>query len=879
MDTKYNPKNIEEKWYDYWLNNNFFRSIPDKRTPYTILIPPPNVTGVLHMGHMLNNTIQDILIRRARLLGLNACWIPGTDHASIATEAKVLKKLKDEGIDKSMLSREEFLHHAWEWTDKHGGIILEQLKRLGVSCDWSRLKFTMDPDMSSSVTKVFIDLYNKGFIYRGYKMINWDPKAKTAISDEEVIYKEQDSNLYYIDYKIKNSKEVITIATTRPETILGDTAVCVHPEDVRYQHIIGKKVLVPLINREIPIVSDNYIDPEFGTGVLKVTPAHDINDYMIGEKYGLELISVIDESGLISSNGQLYVGEDRFVVRKKIINDIKNLQQLNRVEIIKNKVGFSERTDVVVEPRLSNQWFMKMDKMAKPALDNVLNGNINFYPSKIINSYKYWMENIRDWCLSRQLWWGHRIPVFYYGNSNFVVAENKKEALLIAQKESENKNLTLSDLKQDQDVLDTWFSSWLWPLSVLDGIRDPKNKDFQYYYPTNDLVTGPDILFFWVARMIMAGYELQNNLPFKNVYFTGIVRDHKRRKMSKSLGNSPDPIELIDKYGADGVRSAMLFTSPAGNDLLFDEMLCEQGRNFSNKIWNAFRLIKSWKDVKKEMSSVEKTTIDWFDSVFMLKLNHLDKLFKEFKISECLMLLYKLIWDDFCGSYLEIIKPIDKTISNKTYDKTIFFFNQLLICLHPFMPFITEEIWSHLNKDVTSISFSKWPTSNTELIDENILSDFIHLFEVVASIRKIRIDQKIPFKTSLEFFFEKKHNIKFQQILKKMCNLSSIQLIEEEETHQYFSFLVDVHKYYIPKSFSLDLRVEIKKVEDSIDYLTGFLFSIEKKINNQNFISNAPDQVIQMELKKQSDTKNKLASLKQQLKQFHQNLKEDDIRK
>ena len=879
MDTKYNPKNIEEKWYDYWLNNNFFRSIPDKRTPYTILIPPPNVTGVLHMGHMLNNTIQDILIRRARLLGLNACWIPGTDHASIATEAKVLKKLKDEGIDKSMLSREEFLHHAWEWTDKHGGIILEQLKRLGVSCDWSRLKFTMDPDMSSSVTKVFIDLYNKGFIYRGYKMINWDPKAKTAISDEEVIYKEQDSNLYYIDYKIKNSKEVITIATTRPETILGDTAVCVHPEDVRYQHIIGKKVLVPLINREIPIVSDNYIDPEFGTGVLKVTPAHDINDYMIGEKYGLELISVIDESGLISSNGQLYVGEDRFVVRKKIINDIKNLQQLNRVEIIKNKVGFSERTDVVVEPRLSNQWFMKMDKMAKPALDNVLNGNINFYPSKIINSYKYWMENIRDWCLSRQLWWGHRIPVFYYGNSNFVVAENKKEALLIAQKESENKNLTLSDLKQDQDVLDTWFSSWLWPLSVLDGIRDPKNKDFQYYYPTNDLVTGPDILFFWVARMIMAGYELQNNLPFKNVYFTGIVRDHKRRKMSKSLGNSPDPIELIDKYGADGVRSAMLFTSPAGNDLLFDEMLCEQGRNFSNKIWNAFRLIKSWKDVKKEMSSVEKTTIDWFDSVFMLKLNHLDKLFKEFKISECLMLLYKLIWDDFCGSYLEIIKPIDKTISNKTYDKTIFFFNQLLICLHPFMPFITEEIWSHLNKDITSISFSKWPTSNTELIDENILSDFIHLFEVVASIRKIRIDQKIPFKTSLEFFFEKKHNIKFQQILKKMCNLSSIQLIEEEETHQYFSFLVDVHKYYIPKSFSLDLRVEIKKVEDSIDYLTGFLFSIEKKINNQNFISNAPDQVIQMELKKQSDTKNKLASLKQQLKQFHQNLKEDDIRK
>ena len=612
MQSKYNPKNIESKWYQYWLNNHMFDSNPDSRMPYTILIPPPNVTGVLHMGHMLNNTIQDVLIRRARLLGFNACWVPGTDHASIATEAKVIKKLKKLGIKKEELSRDEFLLHAWEWTDKHGGIILEQLKRLGASCDWRRVKFTMDTDMSKSVIKSFIKLYNEGYIYRGQKMINWDPQAKTAISDEEVIYKEQDSDLYYIDYKFTNSNKKITIATTRPETILGDTAICVHPDDKRYQEFIGQKVLVPLIHREIPIISDEYIDPEFGTGALKVTPAHDINDYSIGEKNNLDIISVIDQDGLISKSGQLYVGEDRFVVRKKIIQDIELASQLNKVEAIKNKVGFSERTNVVIEPRLSTQWFMKMEKIAKPALNAVMNNDINFYPHNTKKTYNHWMSNIRDWCLSRQLWWGHRIPAYYYNESEYVVAETIQDALAIAIKKSGNHELVESDLQQDEDVLDTWFSSWLWPLSVFDGVENPDNQDFNYYYPTSDLVTAPDILFFWVARMIIAGYKFHNLPPFKNVYFTGVVRDQNRRKMSKSLGNSPDPIDLMDKYGADGVRTAMLFASPAGNDLLFDEHLCEQGRNFSNKIWNAFRLIDSWNIKKGVLSSTEECAISWF---------------------------------------------------------------------------------------------------------------------------------------------------------------------------------------------------------------------------------------------------------------------------
>ena len=871
MDSKYNPKDIELKWYSYWMENNFFHSEPNEQKPYTILIPPPNVTGVLHMGHMLNNTIQDVLIRRARLLGFNACWVPGTDHASIATEAKVMKKLKDDGVDKNNLSREQFLEHAWKWTEKHGGIILKQLKRLGVSCDWDRLKFTMDSDMSESVIKTFVRLYDKGLIYRGNKMVNWDPKAKTAISDEEVIYKEQNSDLYYIDYKIPDSVSVITVATTRPETILGDTAICVNPNDKRYKKIIGQKVVVPLINREIPIITDNYIDPEFGTGALKVTPAHDINDYLIGQKNNLEIISVIDEDGLIHKNGQLYIGEDRFIVRKKIIKDIDELGQLNKIDSIKNKVGFSERTDAVIEPRLSTQWFMKMEKLAQPALKGVVNKSINFYPKKTISTYKYWMENIRDWCLSRQLWWGHQIPVYYYNDTDYVVAENKLKALSIAQEKSNNYNLKLSDLIQDEDVLDTWFSSWLWPLSVFDGIRNPDNLDFKYYYATDDLVTGPDILFFWVARMIMAGYEFENAAPFKNVYFTGIVRDKKRRKMSKSLGNSPDPIKLIDTYGADGVRTAMLFASPAGNDLLFDESLCEQGRNFSNKIWNAFRLVDSWSVVDNDCTVIEKSAIRWFSHKLRLELKKLDKLFLEFRISDCLMTLYKLIWDDFCSSYLELIKPTDKSISSFTKDQTIEFFSTLLTCLHPFMPFVTEEIWQNLEEREKgqSISFAKWPEIDFESIDQNMLLEFDHLFKVVAGIRKIRKEKNIPFKQSLDLIYEASNSVPLSEVLKKMCNLNQVKLLSDNSDN-LFPFLVDIHKYYIPIVFKVDSETEIKNINEKITYLHGFLNSIDKKLGNESFVKNAPKKVIEIELKKKNDTVNKLKSLKEQLNSFNE---------
>ena len=869
MENKYNPKDIESKWYNYWIKHNFFHSKPNDQEPYTILIPPPNVTGILHMGHMLNNTIQDILVRRARLLGFNACWIPGTDHASIATEAKVIKKLKLEGIEKKDLSRDDFLKHAWSWTDKHGGIILEQLKRLGASCDWDRVKFTMDNDMSDSVTTSFVDLYNKGYIYRGKKMINWDPDAQTAVSDEEVIYKEQESQLYYVDYHLVNSSNVITIATTRPETILGDTAICVNPNDKRYSNLIGENAVVPLINREIPIISDDYIDIEFGTGALKVTPAHDVNDYLIGEKNNLAIISVIDKKGCMHPNAGLYIGEDRFVVREKIIQDIKLHGQLNKVESIKNKVGFSERTDAIIEPRLSSQWFMKMDDLASPALKNVVNNNINFYPKKFKNVYKHWMENIRDWCLSRQLWWGHRIPAFYYSEYDYVVASNKDEALILAKKKSGDNNMSLSDLKQDEDVLDTWFSSWLWPISVFDGIRRPNNPDFQYYYPTNDLVTGHDILFFWVARMIMAGYEFNNTLPFKNVYFTGMVRDQKRRKMSKSLGNSPDPIELIKKYGADGVRSGMLFSSPAGNDLLFDENLCEQGRNFSNKIWNAFRLINSWKSQDISSTTMNKEVILWFENKMSHDIEQINKFFLEFRISDALMVIYKLFWNEFCGSYLEIIKPLDKIIDIYTQEKTLYFFEKMLITLHPFMPFITEDIWQKMKprNDGDSISFTNWPNKLTNQIDEKRIDTFNHLFKVIAALRNIRKDKNIPFKEKISLFVDSEEVLFFKDILKKTCNLEKVDLFKNIKV-DLFPFLVDKNRYFIPLTFHVDPLIEIKRIEQEISYLNGFLKSINSKLSNDKFISNAPEKIILIEQKKKDDTIVKLASLKKQLNTF-----------
>ena len=870
METRYNPKNIESKWYDYWMKNNFFYSEPNNKKPYTILMPPPNVTGILHMGHMLNNTIQDVLIRRSRLLGFNACWVPGTDHASIATEAKVIKKLKNEGIEKSDLSREDFLKHAWAWTDKHGGIILQQLKRLGASCDWSRVKFTMDPDMSESVIDSFIDLYKKGYIYRGKKMINWDPEAQTAVSDEEVIHKEQESKLYYVDYHLVDSEAVITIATTRPETILGDTAICVHPTDKRYLSLIGKKAIVPLINREIPIISDEYIDAEFGTGALKVTPAHDINDYLIGEKNDLEIISVIDKNGCMHENARFYIGEDRFLVREKIIKDIESIGQLNKIEFIKNKVGFSERTDAVIEPRLSSQWFMKMDKLASPALNNVINNNINFYPKKFKNVYKHWMENIRDWCLSRQLWWGHRIPAFYYNESEYVIAKSIEEALMIARDKSGNKDLALSDLKQDEDVLDTWFSSWLWPMSVFDGIRNPDNSDFKYYYPTNDLVTGHDILFFWVARMIIAGYEFNNMPPFKHVYFTGMVRDQKRRKMSKSLGNSPDPIELINRYGADGVRSGMLFSSPAGNDLLFDETLCEQGRNFSNKIWNAFRLINSWESGNINQNIMSKEVVIWFENKLSEDIEKINKFFSEFRISDALMVIYKLFWNEFCAYYLEIIKPSDKVMDVSTKEKTLYFFEKLLILLHPFMPFITEDIWQNIipRKEGDSISFCQWPNALIPKIDYQKIAHFNHLFKVIASIRNIRKEKNISFKEKLSLFVENKEVLFLKDILQKTCNLDQVNFFEGQN-EDLFPFLVDKSRYFIPLTFDIDSSVEIKRIENEIIYLNGFLASINQKLSNDKFTSNAPEKIIMIEEKKRQDTIVKLESLKKQLNSFN----------
>ena len=864
INKTYNPKSSEKKWYDHWMKKKYFFSKPDNRTPYTIVIPPPNVTGVLHMGHMLNNTLQDVMIRRARMMGFNTCWVPGTDHASIATEAKVVKKLAENGIKKTDLSRKEFLSHAFEWKEKHGDIILNQLQKIGASCDWKRTKFTMDDDMSESVIKVFVDLYNKGLIYRGVRMVNWDPSAQTALSDEEVIHKEVKSKLYYISYNIKDSNEKITVATTRPETILGDAAICINPNDERYKHLKEKQAIIPLINKVIPIIFDNYVDMEFGTGALKITPAHDINDYTIGDKHGLESIDILNDDGTLNESAQLYIGQDRFEVRNKIAIDLEKKNYLVKTEEHINKVGFSERTDTIIEPKLSMQWFCKTEKLSEPALDFVMNNNIKLHPEKFKNTYRHWMENIKDWCVSRQLWWGQQIPAFYYEGNKFVVAETKEKALLLAQKE--NPNVKITDLRQDEDVLDTWFSSWIWPISVFDGIRDPDNEEIKYYYPTNDLITGPDILFFWVARMIMSGYEYRKEYPFQNVYLTGIVRDKKGRKMSKSLGNSPDPIELIEKYGAGGVRVGMLLCAPAGNDLPFEENLCEQGRNFSNKIWNALRLIKGWKtkDLDQPKSSIEASK--WFQNKLSKSIQEINESFSKYRISEALMSTYKLIWDDFCSWYLEIVKPnYGDPIDSKTYTETIELFNSLLKLLHPFMPFLTEEVWHLTKEQKTDIIIAEWPKSKD--IDQKTLAKFNNTKEIIAGIRTIRKEQNIVNKEKLELHIINNDDSidKSDAIIIKLANISAIHLNKEKPTNA-FTFMVKSDEYFIPISSNVNISEEIKKLQKELDYAKGFLKSVEGKLNNERFINNAPEQVVANERKKLSDTKEKIKILEDKIK-------------
>ncbi len=859
----YNPLATEDKWYAHWLEKGYFHSTPDEREAYTIVIPPPNVTGVLHMGHMLNNTLQDVLIRRARMQGYNACWVPGTDHASIATEAKVVKKLADEGINKADLSRAEFLEHAWEWKEKHGGIILEQLKKLGASCDWERTKFTMDNDLSESVIDTFVDLHQKGLIYRGVRMVNWDPSAQTALSDEEVIHKEVNSKLYHISYTIEGSDEKLTIATTRPETILGDTAICVNPNDERYTHLKGKQAIIPLINRVIPIIFDEYVDMEFGTGALKITPAHDINDYQLGDKHGLETIDILNDDGTLSEAATLYIGKDRFEVRKEIAKDLENKGYLIKTKEYQNKVGFSERTDAVIEPKLSMQWFFKMEAFSKPALEHVMNDDIQFHPPKFKNTYRHWMENIKDWCVSRQLWWGQQIPAYYYEGNKYVIAKTKEEALKLAKEQKPD--VTLADLRQDEDVLDTWFSSWLWPISVFDGIRNPDNEEINYYYPTNDLVTAPEILFFWVARMIMAGYEYKKEMPFKNVYLTGIVRDKQGRKMSKSLGNSPDPITLIEKYGADGVRVGMLLSSPAGNDLPFDEGLCEQGRNFSNKIWNAFRLIKGWEVADTEQPKSAKQAINWFENKLSKAITEIDNSYGKYRISEALMGTYKLVWDDFCSWYLEMVKPnygspIDKT----TYNKTIEQLEKVLKLLHPFMPFLSEEIWHLIDDRKSDIIITEWPKPTT--INEQLLTDFENTTEVIAGIRTIRKEQNIANKEQLELLVisNQTSTNNLNAIIAKLGNLSSINTITEKPKGA-FSFMVKSNEYFIPLGDNIDIEAELKKLQKELDYTKGFLKSVEGKLNNERFVNNAPDQVVKNEQNKMEDAKAKIEILTEKI--------------
>ena len=869
IPTKYDPSLTEDKWYKFWQKNGLFYSDPDNREPYTIVIPPPNVTGVLHMGHMLNNTIQDVLIRRARMEGKNVCWVPGTDHASIATEAKVVAMLKERGINKNDLSREEFLKYAWEWKEKHGGIILEQLKKLGASCDWRRTKFTMDNDMSESVIKVFIDLYNKGQIYRGIRMVNWDPSAQTAVSDEEVIHKEVQSKLYYIRYKIENSEDFVTIATTRPETILGDTAICVNPGDKRFTSFKGKNAIVPLINRVVPVIQDEYVDMEFGTGALKITPAHDIHDYEIGHKYNLPSIDIFNDDGTMNSKAELYIGSDRFEARKLIIIDLENQGYLTKVEDYVNKIGYSERTDAVIEPKLSMQWFCNMKEMAKPALENLINNNINLYPSKFINTYRYWMENVNDWCISRQLWWGHRIPAFYLKNGDYVIAENIEDALIIAKQKTKNSQLSIDDLHQDDDVLDTWFSSWLWPISVFDGIRNPDNEDINYYYPTNDLITAPEILFFWVAKMIMAGYEYRGDKPFNNVYLTGIVRDEKRRKMSKSLGNSPEPLELIKKYGADGVRVGMLFCSPAGGDLLFDEALTEQGRNFANKIWNAFRLIKGWKEDKKiDQPEHSKLGIKWFRSKLNNNLKIIDDHYSKYRISDVLMTTYRLFWDDFSSWYLEIIKPdFGKPIDKVSLKETIDIFDKLLRIIHPFMPFITEELWQIIQKRSDRESIMISPMPEPEDYDAVLIESFEELKDVTTNLRKIRKEKKIPFSESIPLMVKAvsgDYKNWLDPVLSRLVNLTEIKIIEQKQKDA-ISFIIKSSEYFVSVTEKINVDEEIKRLSEELSYSKGFLSTISKKLDNKSFINNAPEKVVQNERKKQSDTLARIKALEEQI--------------
>ena len=866
---KYSPQEIEQKWYDYWSDHNLFHSEPDEREPYTIVIPPPNVTGMLHMGHMLNNTLQDVLVRRARMLGKNACWVPGTDHASIATEAKVVAKLKAEGIDKASLTRDEFLAHAWEWKEKHGGIILKQLRKLGASCDWDRTCFTMDEPRTAGVIKVFCDLYNKGKIYRGVRMVHWDPSAKTALSDEEVIYKESQGKLYYLRYKLEGSDRNIIVATTRPETILGDTAVCLNPNDPRYADVPeGARVIVPLVGRSIPIIRDEYVDIEFGTGALKVTPAHDVNDYMLGEKFGLETIDIFNDDGTINDKVGMYVGVDRFECRKQIEKDLEAADLLEKTESYTNNVGYSERTGVAIEPKLSMQWFMSMEEIAKPATKAVLEDVIRFVPEKYKNTYRHWMENIKDWCISRQLWWGQRIPAYYLPKGGYVVAETAEEALLLAQQKSGDATLTLADLRQDEDVLDTWFSSWLWPISVFDGVRNPDNEEIKYYYPTNDLVTGPDIIFFWVARMIMAGYEYRGEMPFRNVYFTGIVRDKIGRKMSKQLGNSPDPLDLIAQYGADGVRVAMMLCSSAGNDLMFDDALCEQGRNFGNKIWNAYRLINGWNvDENLAQSENNAAAIAWFRAKFNAALAEIEENFRSYRISEALMVAYKLFWDDFSGWYLEIVKPAyGEPADAQTIAETKKFFEQLMLVLHPFMPFVTEEIWQDLaeRKDGESIMVASMP--KVEEADSNLLARFALVQEAVSAIRNIRKQKNLPQKEAVELkvVVDENYPSEFEAVLRKMGNLSAVNAVTEKNPTDA-GFIVKTTQYFIPMGDNVNVEEEVAKLEKDLAYYEGFLASVMKKLSNERFVNSAPAQVVANERAKQSDAEAKIAAIKEQL--------------
>ena len=903
LASKYDPKEVESKWYQYWLDNKLFSSKPDGREPYTIVIPPPNVTGVLHMGHMLNNTIQDILVRRARMEGKNALWVPGTDHASIATEAKVVKKLAEQGIKKRDLTREQFLEHAWDWTHEHGGIILKQLRRLGASCDWDRTAFTMDEKRSESVIKVFVDLYNKGLIYRGLRMVNWDPKALTALSTEEVIYKEEKSHLFHLKYYVANADGSVccdgiatnetegnvihkdergyyaVVATTRPETIMGDTAMCINPKDPKNQWLKGRKVIVPLVNRVIPVIEDRYVDIEFGTGCLKVTPAHDTNDYMLGKTHNLETIDIFNPDGTISEQSPIYVGMDRMDCRKQIAKDLQAAGLMERIEDYTNKVGYSERNpDTAIEPRLSLQWFLKMQHFADIALPPVMNDELKFYPAKYKNTYKNWLENIQDWCISRQLWWGHRIPAYYYNDQDdYVVAETAEKALELAREKSGNANLQASDLRQDEDALDTWFSSWLWPISLFDGINKPGNEEIKYYYPTSDLVTGPDIIFFWVARMIMAGYEYIGDMPFKNVYFTGIVRDKLGRKMSKSLGNSPDPIELIEKFGADGVRMGMMLSAPAGNDILFDEALCEQGRNFNNKIWNAFRLVKGWKvadtaTVPDGSPSGNKIATAWFEAKLKQTNAEVDDLFKKYRISEALMAVYKLFWDEFSSWYLEMVKPAyvngeAQPIDRETYDKTLEFFETLLKMLHPFMPFITEELWQHLydRKDGESIMRDKLDIPAPSAADDELATQIEHVKQIVAGVRNVRSSKNIAPKEQLELQVVGQHAFEsFNAVIMKMANLSAIQSVSEKDTTAS-AFMVGTYEYAVPLGSLIDVDAEIQKMQAQLQHLEGFLQGVLKKLSNERFVANAPEAVVAMERKKQSDAEEKIAALKESI--------------